>query len=141
MNTIQVNIHTSSGIVPAYATPASAAFDLRSTIAASMAPGKRIVIPTGAFLDIPDGYCGQIWPRSGLAYHNGIEVLAGLIDSDYTGEIKAILRNGGDVPFLIEEGDRIAQMMFVKYAKADFREVSEIPSKSDHVGFGSTGHN
>lgn len=99
--------------LPQYATPLSAGMDLRANLDAplTLQPGQRLLVPTGLFIALPEGYEAQIRPRSGLALKHGITVLnsPGTIDADYRGEINIILANLSDKPFTIEDGERIAQ--------------------------------
>lgn len=105
-------------------------------------PGDRLLVPTGIAISIPEGYEAQIRPRSGLAVKHGIGLLnsPGTIDSDYRGEIKVILINLGKEPFTINRGERIAQMVFSPYSKADFKVLAELDvTKRNDGGFGHTG--
>ena len=130
--------------LPAYATEGSAGLDLLAAIDTSMelAPGARAAIPTGIALALPHGYEAQVRPRSGLALNHGITCLnaPGTIDSDYRGEIKAILINHGDKPFPIQRGTKIAQMVIARHEQAAFVEVSALGETARGAGgFGSTG--
>jgi dUTP pyrophosphatase len=130
--------------VPAYATEGSAGLDLLAAIDAEveLKPGARAAVPCGIALALPHGYEGQIRPRSGLALNHGITCLnsPGTIDSDYRGEIKAILINHGDTPFKITRGMKIAQMVIARHEHAQFNEVSELgETVRGEGGFGSTG--
>lgn len=103
-------------------------------------PGERYAVPTGIGVAIPDGFYGRIAPRSGLAFKNGIDVLAGVIDKDYRGEVKAILVNLGSEPFTIKHGERIAQMVVTPYAQAVPVAVEDLDDTArGEGGFGSTG--
>lgn len=106
-------------------------------------PGDRCAVPTGVHVKIPKGYYGRVAPRSGLAFKYGIDVLAGVIDSDYRGEIKVILLNTSDTSFDIEYGDRIAQLIIEKIAIPDVLVVGNLDdleaSERGSNGFGSTG--
>ncbi len=105
-------------------------------------PGQRELIPTGIFIELPDGYEGQIRARSGLAVKNGISLTNGVgtIDSDYRGEIKISLINLGDEAFTVKNGDRIAQMIITKYEKAQWEQVDELDeTQRGEGGFGHTG--
>ena len=153
MNTISVNIiNQSSNELPAYATEGSAGMDLRANIEGvinvltfdlrSNAPLERMLIPTGLFIELPDGYEAQIRPRSGLAIKQGITCLnsPGTIDSDYRGELKVILINLSKEPQLLSHGDRIAQMIISSVDKANLILVQEINStQRGEGGFGHTG--
>ena len=128
--------------LPAHATEGSAGVDLRADAAVALAPGERALVPTGLIVAIPEGFEGQIRPRSGLALREGITCLnsPGTIDSDYRGEIKAILINHGDTVFKIARGMKIAQMVIARHEQAQLVEVEAL-SESDRGagGFGSTG--
>lgn len=130
--------------LPEYATEYSAGLDLRAFIANSieLKPLERVIIKTGLKLALPKGYEAQIRPRSGLAIKHGISVLnsPGTIDSDYRGEIGVILVNLSKNVYIIESGDRIAQMIIAKHEVVDWDSVNEL-SKSlrNEAGFGSTG--
>jgi dUTP pyrophosphatase len=143
MNTISINIiNKSSNELPAYATEGSAGMDLRANLdqAITLQSLERMLIPTGLFIELPDGYEAQIRPRSGLAIKQGITCLnsPGTIDSDYRGELKVILINLSNEPQLLSHGDRIAQMIISSVDKANLILVQEI--NSTHRGEGGFGH-
>lgn len=130
--------------LPEYKTLGSSGVDLMADIETSITlkPMERFLVPTGLFVEIPEGYEAQIRGRSGLAIKNGISLANGIgtIDSDYRGEIKVILINLGMEPFIINRGDRIAQMVLIKYEKMDFQLVDSLDeTKRGHGGFGHTG--
>ena len=107
-----------------------------------LAPGARILVPTGLVLEIPPGWEGQVRPRSGLALRHGITLpnAPGTIDSDYRGELQVILANGGGEPFAIRRGDRIAQLVVAPVAKVEWVESDELSASArESGGFGSTG--
>ncbi len=145
MNTISVNIiNKSSNELPAYATEGSAGMDLRANLdqPITLQSLERTLIPTGLFLELPDGYEAQIRPRSGLAIKQGITCLntPGTIDSDYRGELKVILINLSNEPQILSHGDRIAQMVISSVDKANLILVQEINStQRGEGGFGHTG--
>jgi len=145
MNTISVNIiNKSSNELPAYATEGSAGMDLRANLdqPITLQSLERTLVPTGLFIELPDGYEAQIRPRSGLAIKQGITCLnsPGTIDSDYRGELKVILINLSNEPQLLSHGDRIAQMVISSVDKANLILVQEINSTSrGEGGFGHTG--
>jgi dUTP pyrophosphatase len=145
MNTISVNIiNKSSNELPAYATEGSAGMDLRANLdqPITLQSLERTLIPTGLFIELPDGYEAQIRPRSGLAIKQGITCLntPGTIDSDYRGELKVILINLSNEPQLLSHGDRIAQMVISSVDKANLILVQEINStQRGEGGFGHTG--
>jgi dUTP pyrophosphatase len=129
-------------LVPFYATEEAAGCDLRSSVDTLVQAGCRELIPTGLKIEMPMGFEGQVRSRSGLAAKHGITVLnsPGTIDSDYRGEIKVILLNTSDQDFIINKGDRIAQLVFSQVFRGLFQPV-EIISSTDRGdgGFGSTG--
>lgn len=125
--------------LPSRATDGSAGYDLCSAVDAQLFPGSRLAIPTGFAWGFHSSICGQIWPRSGIAARCGIDVLAGLIDPDYRGEISVVLINHGTDVFRIKKGDRIAQMVLVSFYALGLSE-GEIPETERGTGgFGSTG--
>ena len=134
----------SSNELPEYATSGAAGMDIRAhlTEAVTLQPLERRLIPTGLFLEIPLGYEVQIRPRSGLAYKHGITVLnsPGTIDSDYRGEVGVLLINLSSEPFVIENGERVAQMVVAAHEQASWKAVSELSDTDRGAGgFGSTG--
>lgn len=137
-------INKSNNPLPAYATSGSAGVDLRANLEepVTINPLERKLIPTGIFIELPQGYEAQIRPRSGLAVKHGITVLntPGTVDSDYRGEIKVILINLSNEPFVIENGERICQMVIAKHETAYFIEVETIgETERGDGGFGHTG--
>lgn len=142
---MRVNIiNKSNNALPAYETASSAGMDLRAFVDTDVVlkPFERKLIPTGLYIELPDGYEAQIRPRSGLAIKSGITVLnsPGTIDADYRGEIKVILINLSQDEFIIKSGDRICQMVIAKHEKAEFVEVNEISETERGAGgFGHTG--
>jgi dUTP pyrophosphatase len=139
-------INKSKHPLPQYETIASAGMDVRANIdePISLAPLERFLVKTGLFVEIPLGYEIQVRPRSGLAFKKGITVLnsPGTIDADYRGEIGVLLVNLSSEPFVIEDGERIAQLVLASHEQAQWQEV-EILEDSDRGqgGFGSTGTN
>lgn len=137
-------INKSSHPLPSYETLASAGMDLRANITApiTLKTLERTLIKTGLFLEIPVGFEAQVRPRSGLAAKNGITTLnsPGTIDADYRGEIGVILVNLSHQDFVINNGDRIAQLVIAKHERADWQEVSQLSETGrGESGFGSTG--
>ena len=132
--------------LPAYETVGAAGMDLRAAISDEgpliIAPGKRELVPTGIVLEIPEGFEGQVRPRSGLALRHGVTCLntPGTIDSDYRGEVKVLLINHGDEDFTVTRGMRVAQIVFapVARAKIEERSLAEMTDRGAG-GFGSTG--
>jgi dUTP pyrophosphatase len=128
------------GRPPAYSSAEAAGADLFASAEVSLPPGGRAAVPTGLVLAIPPGHVGLVWPRSGLAVRSGIDTLAGVIDSDYRGEVKVVLVNHGDETFTIRPGDRIAQILVQPVVRAVFDPESPLPgSDRGEGGFGSTG--
>jgi len=130
--------------LPAYATEGSAGLDLLAAVdqEIELKPGKRVLVPTGIAVALPKGFEAQVRPRSGLALHHGITLLntPGTIDSDYRGEIKAMLINHGEEAFRITRGMKIAQLVVARHETATLQEVAELPaSERGAGGFGSTG--
>jgi dUTP diphosphatase len=130
--------------LPAYATAGSAGLDLLAANDADieLKPGARTGVPCGIAIALPEGTEAQVRPRSGLALNHGITVLntPGTIDSDYRGEVKAILVNLGDAPFRISRGMKIAQLVIARHERADIQEAAELPASARGAGgFGSTG--
>lgn len=126
---------------PEQAKPSDAGYDLCAMETYELGAGERELFRTGIAVAIPDGYVGYIKPRSGLAMRHGIDVLAGVIDSGYRGEVGVVLLNtDADYSFTVSAGDRIAQLVIQPVASAAFYEVTELPeSHRGHNGFGSTG--
>ena len=145
MDKVKVKIiNKSSNALPEYATPLSAGMDLRANISESiiLQPLERRLIPTGIFLQLPEGFECQIRPRSGLALKHGITVLnsPGTIDADYRGEVCVILANMSSQPFTIEKGERICQMVVARHASVDWDEVDVLDETERGAGgFGHTG--
>nr|WP_297015559.1 dUTP diphosphatase [Prevotella sp.] len=130
--------------LPAYATPQSAGMDLRANIDESIVlhPMDRRLVPTGLFMALPAGFEAQIRPRSGLALKHGITVLntPGTIDADYRGEIMVLLINFSQIDFVINDGERIAQMVIAKHENAEFIEVETLDETERGAGgYGHTG--
>lgn len=137
-------INHSKHELPQYETTASAGLDVRANIeqAIELKPFERCLVKTGLFLEIPQGYECQVRPRSGLAFKNGITVLnaPGTIDADYRGEVGVILINLSNENFVIQDGERIAQLVFAKFEQANWRETSTLSeTERGEGGFGSTG--
>jgi len=142
---MQIKIVNRSGHeLPQYATALSAGLDLRANISEPVLikPLERKLIPTGLFIELPEGYEAQIRPRSGLAIKKGITVLnsPGTIDADYRGEICVILINLSSEDFLIEDGERICQMVIASHVQAEWQLVEELnETERGSGGFGHTG--
>ncbi len=137
-------VNQSKHPLPAYETTASAGMDLRANLETEvrLKPLERALIPTGLFIELPLGYEAQVRPRSGLAFKKGITVLntPGTIDADYRGEIKVILINLSGEEYVVNDGERIAQMIISSHEKADWIMVDELnATKRGAGGFGHTG--
>ncbi len=143
---LQCLAHAEGLPLPAYQTAEAAGLDLMAAVPNSepltLAPGKHALVPTGLAIALPAGYEAQVRPRSGLAAKHGVTVLnsPGTVDADYRGEIKVILINHGDTPFVIRRGERIAQMVIAPVVQAMLVPVASL-SATDRGGggFGSTG--
>lgn len=144
---VNVKIINKSGFpLPTYATELSAGMDLRACIESpiTLRPLERVMVPTGLYIALPEGYEAQLRPRSGLAARNGITLLnsPGTIDADYRGEIKAILVNLSNEPFTINPGERVCQMVVARYERVALTEVESLDSTlRGEGGFGHTGVN
>ena len=130
--------------LPAYATPLSAGLDLRANLTepVELKPLERKLIPTGLHIALPAGYEAQVRPRSGLALKHGLTVLnsPGTIDADYRGEIGVVLINLSDEPFVVNDGERIAQMVIARHEQAEFVEVEQLnETERGEGGYGHTG--
>ena len=139
-------INKSNNPTPTYETSLSAGMDLRAYVEEpiTLSPGERKLIKTGLHIELPEGYEAQVRPRSGLAFKKGITVLnsPGTIDADYRGDVGVILINHSNEEFVVNSGDRIAQLVISKFEKVDWETSDEINSTSrGDSGFGSTGSN
>lgn len=137
-------INKSKHALPQYATALSAGMDLRANIDTPilLKPMQRKLVPTGLYIALPEGFEAQIRPRSGLALKKGITLLntPGTIDADYRGEIGVIVVNLSEEDFIIEDGERIAQMVIARYEKAEWEEVEVLgETERGYGGFGHTG--
>lgn len=138
-------LRESEGVtIPAYMTTHAAGVDLHAAIDAPihLQPGARVLVPTGLAIELPDGYEAQIRPRSGLAFKHGISLVntPGTIDPDYRGEISIIVINHGSETFVINAGERIAQMVIAPFIRAVFAEVDSLTETGrGSGGFGHTG--
>jgi dUTP diphosphatase len=128
------------GSLPEYSSAGAAGADLRASETVEIPPGARAAVPTDVRLQIPPGHVGLVWPRSGLAVRHGIDTLAGVIDSDYRGEVRVVLVNHGEAPFRVAPGDRVAQLLLQRVERAAFVAVPTIDeTHRGGGGFGSTG--
>ena len=140
----EIKVISKSGILPKYETEGSAGMDVRAYVdePVVLKPGERALVPTGLFMEIPMGYECQVRARSGLAVRHGIGLVNGIgtIDSDYRGEIKVALINWGAEDFVIENGERIAQLVFAKYEHVSLKIEDELSETERGAGgFGHTG--
>jgi dUTP pyrophosphatase len=123
-------------------TPGSAGVDLCADVEVTLAPGQRALVPTGLLLEIPPGYEGQVRPRSGLALRHGVTVLnaPGTIDSDYRGEVSALLIHHGDEPITLRRGERVAQLVIAKVERVEWEEAETLSETTRGAGgFGHSG--
>ena len=137
-------VNKSRHALPEYATVQSAGMDLRANIESpiTLKPLDRVLVPTGLYIALPEGYEAQVRPRSGLAIKKGISIVnaPGTIDADYRGEIGVVLINLSNENFVVEDGERIAQMVISRYVQADFEKVDVLDETERGIGgFGHTG--
>ena len=137
-------VNTGCQPLPAYATSQSAGMDLRANIESpiTLHPMERTLVPTGIRIELPEGYEAQVRPRSGLALKHGLTVLnsPGTIDADYRGEIMVLLVNLSDTPFVVNDGERIAQMVIARHEQASFETVDTLDETERGAGgYGHTG--
>nr|WP_314593394.1 dUTP diphosphatase [uncultured Porphyromonas sp.] len=137
-------VNRSRHALPAYATAGAAGMDLRAQLEApiTLAPLGRVLVPTGLFIELPQGYEAQVRPRSGLAIKHGLTILnsPGTIDADYRGEIKVVLVNLSAEPFEIQDGERIAQLVVARHEEVTWQPVEELgETERGAGGFGHTG--
>ena len=137
---VKVKLLSETARVPTRANVTVAGWDLYASKTDAVMRSCRKLVSTGIAIEIPEGCVGLIWPRSGLSVRNGITVLAGVIDSGYRGEVKVCLLNTSESTFMIEPGDRIAQILIQKVEDVDFIEVENLDEADrGDSGFGSTG--
>lgn len=141
---MKIKIISKSGRLPVYATEGSSGFDLPAYLEEPLvlAPGERALVPTGIYLEIPEGFEAQVRARSGLAIKHGVGLVNGIgtVDSDYRGELCVPLINWGDELFVIEDGERIAQVVICRYEKAEWEVAGELAkTERGSGGFGHTG--
>lgn len=137
-------INRSKHALPHYATEQAAGMDLRANLdqPVRLAPGERALVPTGLYMELPAGYEAQVRPRSGLALKQGITVLnaPGTVDADYRGEVGVILINLGQTEFVVEDGERVAQLVVAPYVQVQWTEAGALTETDRGAGgFGSTG--
>ena len=137
---MKIKLLSPNASVPKKGSQSAAGYDLFAAEFGIIPPKERMLIKTGIVLEIPDGYYGRIAPRSGLALKHGIDTMAGVIDSDYRGEIGVILYNSGTEQFLFNIKDKIAQIIFEKHYDFNIKVVDGVTdTKRSFGGFGSTG--
>jgi dUTP pyrophosphatase len=139
---MNIRITKLSDIVPdlQHAKAGDAGFDLYSREQVVLAPGMRTVVPTGIAIEIPEGYVGLIWDKSGLAIKYGLKTLGGVIDSGYRGEVMVGIINLSNTEYIFEPGHKIAQMVIQKFETVTFEQVDELSeTERAHTGFGSSG--
>lgn len=140
MTNLPTKLLNDNAVIPTYGSDSAAGMDLYAAFAETIPAGQHRIVKTGIAMKIPDGFYGRIAPRSGLAYKNGIDVFAGVIDNDYRGEIGIILYNAGSEPFHVQPGDRVAQMIITPYEMAMPYVVEDLDDTArGSGGFGSTG--
>lgn len=128
------------GELPVYGSADAAGADLRAAEEVTLGPGERAAVATGLHVEIPSGHVGLVWPRSGLAVRHGLDTLAGVIDSDYRGEVRVVLVNHGPEPVVLARGDSIAQLLIQRVERVVFRKVDSLDETGrGQGGFGSTG--
>ena len=136
----KVKLLSETAKAPSRQSERAAGYDLYSSEDTKISPYERNLVPLGIAVAIPSGYYGRIAPRSGLSVKHSLDIGAGVIDEDYRGEVKVILFNHGSKEFIVNNKDRIAQMILVPVLKVDFEEVDDLPETvRGSGGFGSTG--
>lgn len=139
-NKLNIKRLTDNAVLPKKANTTDAGYDLYSVEDLVIEPNKRAMVHTGISMAIPANHVGLIWPRSGLAVKNGIDVLAGVVDSGYRGEVCVVLQNHGSTPYEVKSGDRVAQILFQKIEYFKLQEVESLENADrGDSGFGSTG--
>lgn len=138
--TIKVKRLTPDAKLPAYARSGDAGFDLFAPTDVTLAPGERKGIPSGLAMELPEGYVGLIWDKSGLSIRSGLKTFGGVLDSGYRGEIVIGMMNLSDEPYTFEKGHKIAQMLIQKVEQAEILEADELSeTERGEGGLGSTG--
>lgn len=137
---LQVRLLNCEAVLPKRANLGSAGYDIASCEDKTLAPKQRALISTGLAIGFPNGCYGRLAPRSGLAWHHGVDICAGVIDPDYTGEVLCLVANNSDLTYSIRKGDRICQLICEKFAAPEVKEIAsfEQTDRGDQ-GFGSTG--
>lgn len=126
--------------LPEYALPGDAGMDLCAAETTTVAPGERVGVPSGLAFEIPEGYVGLIWDKSGLSHKHGIKTYSGVLDSGYRGELKICVTNLSQVSYTFQKGDKVAQMLIQKVERPEIIEAEELSeTKRQDRGFGSSG--
>src|SRR5258706_10488303 len=120
--------------LPSYAHPGDAGMDIYSCEERTLLPQEQALISTGIAMEIPDGYVGLVWDKSGLSTKHGLKTLAGVIDAGYRGEVSIAMANVGSVSYTFKKGEKIAQMLIQNIERVDFKEVSELSESSRGTG-------
>ena len=138
--TIKIKKLEATATLPNYAHPGDAGMDFYANETVTISPNERKIISTGIAMAIPQGYVGLVWDKSGLASNHGLKTMAGVIDASYRGEIKILLHNLSNKPYLVEKGNKIAQMLIQPVEQREVVEVEDLNDTSRGAdGFGSTG--
>lgn len=137
---VKVKRLSPDALLPSFAKAGDAGFDLASIAPVTVRPLERVQIQTGLAFEIPEGYVGLIWDKSGLSHKSGLKTLGGVVDSGYRGEVMVGVINLGTEPYIFEKGHKVAQMILQKCERPDIVEVTELSeSERGETGFGSTG--
>ena len=137
---VQIKRTHSDAVLPSYAYSGDAGLDIYSCVDAEISAGEKEIIPTGLMMAVPAGHVGFVWDKSGIAAKHHIKTMAGVLDSNYRGELKVVLTNLGRETYKIEKGQKIAQLVIQPYIQADIEEVGELDdTERGDAGFGSSG--
>lgn len=137
---LRVKRHSPEATMPIRGTPGSAGYDISTSVPKELMPGERFAFDTDLSIEVPTGHYGRLAPRSGLAVKKGVNVMAGVIDSDYRGLLKVVLINHSNETFEVKIGDRIAQLIIERISTPEVEEIEEHEATERGVGgFGSTG--
>ena len=140
MQTVNIHLITETAIMPTQSSPGAAGWDLYADETLKLMPHQRAMVATGFAITLPTDTVGLIWPRSGLALKQGIDVLAGVVDCDYRGEVRVVLQNHGSEPVAIAEGDRIAQLLVQPIVPVRMQATDALgETHRGGRGFGSSG--
>ena len=137
---VQIKRTHSDAVLPSYAYSGDAGLDIYSCVDAEISAGEKEIVPTGLTIAVPAGHVGFVWDKSGIASKHHIKTMAGVLDSNYRGELKVVLTNLGRATYKIEKGQKIAQLVIQPYIQADIEEVGELDdTERGDAGFGSSG--